>query len=424
MNTDTPLLDFALAAFIGALVGIEREKRKAEQDPSVGGLRTFILIALSGAVAAWLTEKTGQSWLFLGFGIMVIAVILIGFYAHAMRDPELPGLTTEMAAVLVYLLGGLTMYGFRELSVALAIATSALLAWKEPLKGMVGRLDRDDFYAGLKLMIATFIVLPVLPDSPIDPMNAINPHRMWQLVIFISGISLLGYVATRIAGTAAGTALSGLFGGMVSSTAVSLSFARQSKLDEQRPGAIEALAGGLMLSWAVMYVRILIIAYVANQAFGQALVIPMLALAIACALIAGVFLRWRPRPAEAAEARALTLKNPFSLMAAMRFALLFTAVTVAIKLVADIWPGAGIYAVSALSGLIDATPIALSMTQFATSPQTIQLAVTAVLLGTAVNNLAKFGLVASLGTAGLRSRVAIGMVVTAMLTWALAMSSF
>jgi len=300
MNTNTPLLDFALAAFIGALVGIEREKRKAEQDPSVGGLRTFILIALSGAVAAWLTEKTGQSWLFLGFGIMVMAVILIGFYAHAMRDPELPGLTSEMAAVLVYLLGGLTMYGFRELSVALAIATSALLAWKEPLKGMVGRLDRDDFYAGLKLLIATFIVLPVLPDNPIDPLNAINPHRMWQLVIFISGISLLGYVATRIAGAAAGTALSGLFGGMVSSTAVSLSFARQSKLDEERPGAIEALSGGLMLSWSVMYVRLLIIAWVANQAFGQALLIPLLTLALTCTLIAGVYLRdgaqGRPKP--------------------------------------------------------------------------------------------------------------------------------
>ncbi|TPW18190.1 MAG: Uncharacterized protein FD129_67 [bacterium] len=422
MNTNTPLLDFALAAFIGALVGIEREKRKAEQDPSVGGLRTFILIALSGAVAAWLSERASQPWLFLGFGIMVIAVIIIGYYAHAMKDPELPGLTTEVAAILVYLLGGLTMYGFRELSVALAIATSALLAWKEPLKGMVGRLDRDDFYAGLKLLIATFIVLPVLPDNPIDPINAINPHRMWQLVIFISGISLLGYVATRIAGTAAGTALSGLFGGMVSSTAVSLSFARQSRLDEQRPGAIEALAGGLMLSWAVMYIRLLIIAYVANVAFGQALLIPMLTLAVTCALIAGIFLRWRPRPAEAAEARTLTLKNPFSLKAAIRFAVLFTAVTIAIKLVADMWPGAGIYAVAALSGLIDATPITLSMTQFASSEVVIPVAVTAVLLGTAVNNMAKFGLVAGLGAAGLRSRVAVGLLATAVLTAALALA--
>lgn len=416
MNTNSPLLDFALAAFIGALVGIEREKRKAEQDPGVGGLRTFILIALSGAVAAWLTQKTGQSWLFLGFGMMVIGVVVIGYYAHAMRDPELPGLTTEVAAVLVYLLGGLVLYGFRELSVALSIATSALLAWKEPLKGMVGRLDRDDFYAGLKLLIATFIVLPVLPDRPIDPMGAINPHRMWQLVIFISAISLLGYVATRIAGTAAGTALTGLFGGMVSSTAVSLSFARESKLDEQRPGAIPALAGGLMLSWAVMYVRLLIIAWVANAAFGQALLIPMLSLAVVCALVAGVYLRFRPRPKEAAESHPLKLKNPFSLMAAMRFALLFTAVQVAVKLVTDLQPDAGVYAVAALSGLIDATPITLSMTQYASAENLIKIAVTAVLLGTAVNNLAKFGIVATLGAGGMKGRVALGMVATAALT--------
>jgi uncharacterized membrane protein (DUF4010 family) len=253
VDTSSPLLDFALAAFIGALVGIEREKRKTESDPGVGGLRTFILIALSGAVAAWLSQRIpGLTWLFPSFGVVIGAIVMVAYMAHAQRDPELPGLTTEVAAVLTYLLGGLTVFGFRELAVALAIATSALLAWKQPLKGMVTKLDRDDFYAGLKLLIATFIVLPVLPDRPIDPWGALNTHRMWQLVILISGISLLGYAANRIAGTKAGTALTGLFGGIVSSTAVSLSFARQSREDADTPGAIDALAGGLMLSWAVM----------------------------------------------------------------------------------------------------------------------------------------------------------------------------
>jgi len=121
--------------------------------------------------------------------------------------------------------------------VALGIVTSAVLAFKQPLHGMVARVGLDDIYAVLKLLIASFIVLPLLPNHPVDPWGALNPYTLWLLVILISGLSLVGYVAVRLLGAAHGTVLTGFAGGLVSSTAVSLSFARQSRTD---PGTVAA----------------------------------------------------------------------------------------------------------------------------------------------------------------------------------------
>src|SRR5262249_3127627 len=144
------------------------------------------------------------------------------------------GLTTEVAAVVVYLLGGTVVLGSPALAAALAIATATLLAFKAPLHTLVERIGRDDLVAGLQLLIATFIVLPVLPREPVGPWHALVPYRMWWLVILISTLSLVGYVATRALGSGRGIPLTGLFGGLVSSTAVSLDFARRSR---ESPGS-------------------------------------------------------------------------------------------------------------------------------------------------------------------------------------------
>ena len=223
-----PLADFTIALFIGALVGIEREKKQAEEQRGIGGLRTFLLFAEAGAVAAWLSLRLATPWIFVGVGMLVVATVIAGYWAWVRKHPDDIGLTTEMAAIVVYLLGGLTLAGDPGLAVALAIATSAILAFKQPLHGAVDRIGWDDIYAALKLLIATFIVLPVLPDRPLDPWGALNPYRMWWLVVLISGLSLVGYVATRWLGTGRGIPITGLFGGLVSSTAVTLTFARRS----------------------------------------------------------------------------------------------------------------------------------------------------------------------------------------------------
>ena len=405
---DLPLLDFAIALFLGALVGIEREKKQAaDPDRGIGGLRTFMLFAEAGAVAAWLSVQLATPWIFVGTGAVVAALLVAGYLTWSRLHPDDVGLTTEVAGIVVYLLGGLTIYGYPALAVALGIATSAILAFKEPLHGLVERIGRDDLYAGLKLLIATFIVLPVLPDRTLDPWGALNPYQMWWLVILISGLSLVGYIATRWLGAGRGIPLTGLFGGLVSSTAVTLSFARRSRENGCSPALADALASGILIAWTVMFVRVGIEVAAVHAALLPALAMPMAVPAGIAGLAAAVAYRRSGTLADTAS-RDVPLRNPFSLTAAIRFALLFAAVLLVVKLVETYAPGRGIYGVAALAGLTDVDAIPLSMASAARSGATeARVAVNAIVIAAITNSLVKLGLVLGLASPLLARRVAI-----------------
>jgi len=190
--------NFATALLIGALLGIERERHKKEHDEqTIGGLRTFILFALIGALGGWLALSLDSPWILAVAILAALAPVLAGYVLSARSQPDALGLTTELAAVAACMLGAMTMLGYRELAVGLGVAVAAILAYKQPLHGLVRKLDREDVYAGLRLLIATFIILPLLPAEPVDPWGALRPRSLWILVLLISSISLVGYVATR-----------------------------------------------------------------------------------------------------------------------------------------------------------------------------------------------------------------------------------
>jgi uncharacterized membrane protein (DUF4010 family) len=219
--TDQELLatagDFAISVLLGALIGIEREKRKSEEDDTghVAGLRTFTLLALLGAVAGWLERETSAPWILAAAILIVGALVIVGYFINAKPGPDDKGLTTEIAAMVVFLLGAIVMLGDQALAIGVGVITAAVLAYKQPLHGFVEKLGWDDVYAGVRLLIATFIALPLLPDRAIDPWGALNPYKLWLLVILISSLSLVGYVLTRWLGPTGGAALTGLAGGLV-----------------------------------------------------------------------------------------------------------------------------------------------------------------------------------------------------------------
>ena len=270
--------DFAIAILLGALVGIEREKRKAEeQEPGhIAGLRTFTLLALLGAAAGFLSKNLSSPWILAAALLVVGAFIVAGYFVTARSSDGGKGLTTEVAAIVVFLLGAMVMFGERELAIGLGVVTAAVLAYKQPLHGFVEKLGWDDVYAGLRLLIATFIALPLLPNRAIDPWGALNPYELWLLVILISSLSLVGYVLTRWLGPARGTALTGLTGGLVSSTAVTLSFAREAR---DNPQNVAALACGILLAWAVMFLRVIVLVAVVNRALLPEMLVPFLVMA-------------------------------------------------------------------------------------------------------------------------------------------------
>ena len=405
-DTPLPFLDFATALFIGALIGLEREKRQEEElergatkQRGTGGLRTFVLFAEAGAVAAWLSVTLGQPWVFLAGGALVTAVVVAGYVAHSREEGQL-GLTTEVAALVTYLLGGTVLFGHATVAVALAIATSAVLAFKRPLHDLVERIGREDLYAALQLLIATFIVLPVLPNRPLDPWGVLNPWAIWLLVILISALSMVGYVAGRVLGDRRGIPLTGLAGGLVSSTAVTVAMARRSVGPGGDPRRDHELASGILLAWAVMFVRIGVVVAVVNAPLLRRVAWPLAAMA-AVSAGAAVFHHWRSRLHE--ESDRLPVSSPFGLRPAIRFGLFFAGVLLAVEAVERFFPPSGLYVVAALAGLTDVDAITLSVAR----PDGTggAAAAAAIAIAAASNTLVKCGLAAVLGSPGLRRHV-------------------
>jgi len=395
--------NFTTALLIGALLGIERERHRREQDEvTIGGLRTFILFALIGALGGWLTLALDSAWILAATVICALAPVIAGYVISARTQPKALGLTTELAAIAACLLGAMTTLGYRELAVGLGVAVAAVLAYKQPLHGMVYQLDRDDVYAGLRLLIATFIVLPLLPDEPVDPWGALRPRSLWMLVLLIASLSLVGYVATRLLGPRRGIPLAGLTGGLVSSTAVTLAFSRQSR-DPAYAAAVPALASGILLAWSTMFVRVIVEVLVVNRALLASVAIPFAAMATVAAGAAWILAR---RAQAAPSAESVPLRNPFSLTAATRFAAYFALVLLVVALVRTYAPDRGLYYVAALAGTTDVDAITLSMAQYARSGNP-DLAANAIVVASLSNTFVKAALVSVLGGPRLRKPVLV-----------------
>lgn len=404
LDLDT-VRDFATALLIGTLLGIERERHKqADQDVSVGGLRTFILFALLGALGGWFTVQLDFPWILIAVVLATLVAVVASYVLAARAQPDALGLTTELAAIAICLLGAMVMFGHREIAVALTIAIAAVLAYKQPLHSMVSQLDAEDIYAGVRLLAATFIVLPLLPDRTVDPWGALNPHKLWLLVLLISGISLVGYVAVRLLGQNRGIPLTGLTGGLVSSTAVTLSFARQSGERGVQARAAPAFACGILIAWSVMFLRVLAMVLIVNRGLLPPLAVPFLAMAAVAAGFAWLMYR---RAADGGAKGAVPLQNPFSLTSAAKFAALFAAVLLVVAIVQQRFPPEGIYFVAALAGTTDVDAITLSMADYARQDAG-GVAVRAIAIAALSNTVVKALMVVGLGTPALRRPVLIG----------------
>ncbi|HWL70583.1 MAG TPA: DUF4010 domain-containing protein, partial [Geminicoccus sp.] len=277
----------------------------------------------------------------------------------------------------------------------------ALLALKQPLHAWLRRLTWPEIRAGLVLLAMTFLFLPLLPDRPIDPWEALNPAEIWLLAIIIAALSFIGYVAVRVIGTRAGIVVLALAGALASSTAVTLTLARMAK---GRAGGARVLAGGILLASAVMAGRVLVITFALNPALVLPLAWPLGA-AILVFLVAGGFLLLRRAGAQG-EGPALTLTNPLELGVALQMAAIIAAIMLLAKLVGDRFGETGLYVLAAVSGIADVDALTLSMARMAGSGIQLGVAAAAIAIAVAVNTLVKCVLA---GTAG---SLRLGLLVT------------
>ena len=397
---------FLIALLLGALVGIEREKHRRDEHPnSFGGLRTYILFAQAGAISAWLSVQIQSHWLFVATLMVIGAAVLTAYILENRNSPSSLGLTSEISALSVCLLGGAVMYGYAELAVMLGILMSAILTFKQPLHGLVSKIDTDDLYAGLKLLIASFIVLPLLPNHPVDPWQALNPYKLWLLVILISSMSLLGYVAVRWLGTARGTVVTGISGGLASSTAATLSFARGSKFSPDTQAAYSQ-ACGVLLAWLVMFIRVVITVGIVYRPLLSGLWLPFTVMALCCAVLAALFYWLSVRQWADTPHSSVKLSNPFSLLAAVKFGALFAAILLLVKITEHYAEEEGLYILAILAGLSDVDAITLSMTEYARQNQaSFALATIAITLAVLSNTVVKCAMVFAFGSKALAKNV-------------------
>lgn len=370
-----------LSLAIGFLIGLERgwNERDEEEGHRTAGLRTFSLVGLLGGVTAALSKDGGIVLLAAGF--VTVGAALAAFMWRENVHKENYSATSLVAALLTFALGAYAVLGDQAAAAGAAVAAVLLLAYKPVLHGQLARITWEELRSGLLLAAMTFIALPLLPNRAIDPWGAVNPYELWLMTILIAAISFVGYVAVKLVGTNRGLLLSAGLGGLVSSTAVTISLAR---LARGNPGHARVLASGVMAAGAVMLPRVLILAGLINQPLALLLAPAMLAATAVTAIAAAVLML--KRGGGGGGGRDLTVKNPFELGQVLKFGALLAAIVFAVALARTYIGDTGIYALAALSGFADVDAITLSLAREEGAPATAALAI---LIAAAVNTLAK-----------------------------------
>jgi len=415
MTSYEPFLSLGVSLGSGLLIGLQREQAAfaegvRENHSFPGGIRTYPLFALAGSMAALLSRQTGH-WM-IGVTLAVLMAPLLLAYAADVRSERDRGLTSEIAFLITYLIGVLCAIdgvidppGTRYLVAAsLAVALTALLSLKQPLHSFASKISLDDIYATIKFLILAVIVLPLLPDESFGPFNALNPFHIGLMIALMAGIGFVGYIAIRMLGAGRGLALTGLIGGLVSSTAVTLSCSAHAKKD---PKIADACALAVVLASSIMLIRVVIEVSVVYRPLLTELTIPLAAMMGVGLLSAAWLYHWGRSSKEASD---IQFKNPFELGLALKFGFLFALVLLASR-AAQAWFGqSGIFAAAVLAGLTDMDAITLSMAGMAKGGLDHRTAATAVLLGAASNTAVKAALACSLGGWYFGKRVVITFV--------------
>lgn len=375
-----------VALAIGVLIGTERgwSERQGAAGSRVAGIRTFAISGLLGGLWMLLGDVVGPVLLGVAFAAFAAVITVVRIRATAATGDF--GATTVVAAMITFALGALAAAGELAVAAASAVVTTLLLGAKEPLHALLRRIDYDELLAVLKLLAMTLVLLPVLPDQGYGPWGVFNPFDMWLMVILIAGISFLGYVAVRIAGSRLGVPLAGLLGGLASSTAVALSFARRGRGDA---GRARLFGLGIAIASVTMLPRTLAVAAVINIEMAMAMAWPLGAATLAGAAVAGLF--WH-RPPGTPDETLPRLSNPFEFLPALQFGLLLAAVLFIAEALRQWLGDTGLVAVAAISGLADVDAINLAISHMAPEQVTVALGASVVLLAALVNTLVKVAL--------------------------------
>ncbi|MEO8482512.1 MAG: MgtC/SapB family protein [Acidobacteriota bacterium] len=403
----TAFAHVSVAALGGLAIGVEREWSGHAAGPLArfAGVRTFTLLGLVAGLCGWLWTAglTGLSLVLMaGVGALVVVA-----YLSASRT-DIDG-TTEVAAFVVLAAGLLSGLGLIRVASGCIAITLLLLVEKRSLHGWVSRVDLAEMRAGARFAVMAAVILPLLPAGPFGPSDTIRPRVLWALVLLFSGLSFVGYVARRAVGAERGYALAGILGGLLSSTSVTMTFSRLSRI---RPHDAVALAAGTLGANAVLFPRVLlataVLALPLTSALWPAFVVP------ACIAVGLTVRQLRKSSAPAQVPRATDEENPLQVTAALQMAALFQVVLFVVAFATRWFGQAGIYGSAAVLGLVDMDALTISMANIVGSGTPPLMGARAIVIGATANTIVKLTMAAVVGRGHFRTLTVAGLAAIAL----------
>lgn len=397
-------LSTALA--IGLLFGLERgwKKREAQEGKRIAGVRTFGLIGLLGGITALLSEQLG----FITFGLAFIAMtaMFTAVYIGNLKHLNDVGITTLIAALLTFMLGALAAQGEVIIAGAVGVIATLLLAHKSLIHSWISALEGQELRAVLTLLLISLVVLPILPNKGYGPYGVLNPYEIWWMVVLIAAISFVGYFSIKFAGTNKGAIFTGLFGGLVASTAVTLHFSRLTK-KHQSMGPM--LSTGILIACGTMFPRMLIVASILNPALFIPLLIPALVMALFTYIPA---LTYAYRQSQQTKIEEVNLNNPLDIKTALFFGALLTLIILLAEFLKTEFGDIGILVLAAASGVADVDAITLSLARMSEQDLSIQIAITGIIIAACANNIIKASMASIIGGRQTGLRVGLPLLVS------------
>lgn len=384
------------AVGLGLLVGLQREY----DDHKMAGIRTFTLVTLFGSITGLLAQELNQGIIIAASIVGLVALVaVVNFYKLKKDDPDI-GQTTEVALIIMYCLGAYLIYGDLSIGIAIGATIAILLHYKYTLGGFVDKLEPKDIKAIMQFAAISLIILPILPDETYGPYDVLNPRGIWMMVVLIVGLGLGGYFIYKLLGKKSGTLLNGILGGLISSTATTVTFSRRTKKD---PSPSRTVAFIILVASTIAVIRVMFeVAIISPQnlaVVAPPLIVELIFMGVLCGVL--YYFNQNEEVGEVPEPG-----NPAQLKSALIFGALYAIILFSTAAAKDFFGNSGLYAVSIISGLTDVDAITLSLANSMNSGEIESHSAWKFILIANLSNLVfKAGLASSLGSKKLAKHI-------------------
>jgi uncharacterized membrane protein (DUF4010 family) len=355
-------------------------------------------------LSAYIHESYWDKVFYFTFGAVVLYT-LINYYLEYKKDV---GITTEITILISFITGILVFYEQYYIASLLSVITAVLLSLKHKLENFAKKLSQDDIIAILKFAIITVVIYPILPDKNIGWFNAFNPKDIWKMVVIVSALDFIGYVLLRWKG-AKSLWLSGVIGGLVSSTAVSYELAKKTK---EYPSLINSATLGIAAAWTIMNLRVIILTGIISLELAKAIALPLILTSLGFLIVIWIKQRKKEVISEAQSDTSIKLHNPFEITSALQFGLIYAIVVFSIEALKYYFGDKGIYIASLISGVIDVDAITLSMSKlFSGGKISMEVAAKSILIAVVSNSFFKYLYIVLFGTKELAKNILIFLLI-------------